>query len=118
MLLIPQLRLLQPWELADSVLKTRNLYSVGKIPDVETKTRNCASDQCALRLPSHHSQVHGQWLLTLEPTGPSLLVLRDLINKAEERGCHSVAVTKKTPLKPVEEKQLVLPRTKISSGGS
>lgn len=58
-------------------------------------------------------------MLTLEPTGPHLLVLRDIINKAEERDCPSVAIMKKkqNPPKPVEEKQLVLPRTKIYAEG-
>lgn len=69
----------------------------------------------ALHLQSHHGQVDGPQLLsptlTLEPTGPSLLVFGDALNKAEERGYHPMTVIQKNPLRPVKEKQSVLPRT-------
>lgn len=58
------------------------------------------------------SSCSGRWAsaLTLEPTGPSLLVFGDALNKAEERGCHPGTVIQKNPLRPVKEERSMLPR--------
>lgn len=55
----------------------------------------------------------GRWASAPESGADSgsLWVFRDVLNKAEERGCHSMTVIKKNPLRPVQEKQSVLPRT-------
>ena len=66
-------------------------------------------------------QVEGRWLLsealTLEVPSPPPPGVQGHANKAEERDCHSVAVTQKSLSNQLKGKQRVLPRTETSSGG-
>lgn len=107
---------LRPWELAESTSQAPTMYSVRKALSAEIKKRQPSLTQFATY------QVDGKssWVrpLILGPTGPSLLVSRNTLHKAEERNCCSGARHQEKPLKPVEEKQSVLLKTKISSGGS